>query len=204
MPVMSHQLLAYAYLACFVAFILLRGIFALTRPKSDTPAIQHESRASYLFRTFVIVTQAALMTVYGFRTMFGLFPWIDAFALPMPLELRWFALVASLLALAGLVWVHATLGRHFSDRLNLQAQHQLITSGPYRWVRHPMYSFLFLFFVASAELSANALIALCSALLIANIWIRIGHEEKMLREHFGQAFDDYARRTPRIIPKFGS
>jgi protein-S-isoprenylcysteine O-methyltransferase Ste14 len=102
--------------------------------------------------------------------------------------------------LAGLVWVHATLGRHFSDRLNLQAQHQLITSGPYRWVRHPMYSFLFLFFIASAQVSANALIAACSLLLIANIWVRIKHEERMLRDHFGPAFDDYAAKTPRLLP----
>lgn len=197
---MSPQLLAYSYLACFVAFILLRGFFALTRPKSDANAPQHESRASHLFRTIVIIAQTALMAVYGFRTMFSLFPWIDTFALPVYPHVRILMLGLSVLALLGLVWVHATLGRHFSDRLNLQAAHTLVTTGPYRYVRHPMYSFLYLFFIASAVLSANGLIALCSLLLIGNIWVRISQEEKMLRNHFGQSFDEYAAKTARIIP----
>lgn len=106
----------------------------------------------------------------------------------------------TLLALFGIIWVHTTLGRHFSDRLNLQDQHQLVTTGPYRWVRHPMYTFLFLFFLASAVLSAHTLIAACSVLLIVNIGVRIGAEESMLRAHFGKAFEDYAAKTPRLFP----
>jgi len=197
---MSPQLLAYSYLACFVAFILLRAVFALKTPRTDASSPQRESRASHLFRTFVIITQTALMAVYGFRTMFNLFPWIDTFALPIHAHPRMLALVLSVLGLFGLAWVHATLGRHFSDRLNLQSEHTLVTAGPYHYVRHPMYSFLFLFFIASAVLAANALIAVCSVLLIANIAVRITHEEAMLRTHFGQTFDDYAQRTPRLIP----
>lgn len=196
----SEQWLAYAYLACFVAFILLRGAFALHRPPETKSQTQLESPASHYFRVAVIVAQTALMACYGFRTMFGLFTWLDTVAVPLPTAVRWAALVFSLLGLFGIAWVHATLGRHFSDRLNLQSEHTLITAGPYRYVRHPMYSFLFVFFLASAVLSANALIALCSLLLIANIWVRITHEEKMLRDHFGQTFNDYAAKTPRLIP----
>jgi len=196
----SDKLLAYAYLACFVAFILLRGAFALRRPPDSNSQTQLESRTSHTVRTILIVIQTALMACYGFRIMFGLFTWMDLFTFPMPTELRWVALAASVLALLGIAWVHATLGRHFSDRLNLQDEHKLVTDGPYRWVRHPMYSFLFLFFIESALLSANTLIAACSILLIANIWVRIKHEEQMLRDHFGPAFDEYAAKTPRLLP----
>jgi len=197
---MSPQLLAYSYLACFVAFILLRGFFALKAPRTDASGPQRESRASHLFRTLVIITQTALMAVYGFRTMFNLFPWIDTFALPIYPYARVLALAFSILALIGLAWVHTALGRYFSDRLNLREGHTLVTTGPYRYVRHPMYSFLYLFFLASAVLSANVLIGICSLLLVANIWVRIIHEEKMLHDHFGAAFDDYAAKTRLLVP----
>ena len=178
--------LNYAYLCSFVAFSVLRGCIALAQRRNGTATPQLESRASVFFRAAIILIQAALMTFYGYHTMYELFNWVEIFAIPFPLAFRFVALAVTLFSLAGIVWVHAALGRHFSDKLELRESHALVPSGPYRWVRHPLYSFLFLFFISSALLSADALIALCSALLITNIYRRIGKEEEMLKEHFGK------------------
>ena len=197
-----HTWLDYAYLGAFVAFAALRGIISIANRRNAAASPQLESRASILFRVFVILIQAALMTLYGFHAMFQLFQWMEPFRLPFPLALRAGAGALSVAALLGIAWVHATLGKQFSDKLELRESHALVTEGPYRWVRHPLYSFLFLFFIASAVLSANALFAACGALLIANIYARIDKEETMLKRHFGESFDNYARKTPRLIPAF--
>jgi protein-S-isoprenylcysteine O-methyltransferase Ste14 len=197
-----HQLLDYAYLGSFVAFSLLRGGISIANRRHRAASPQLESRASVLFRVAVILIQAGLMTLYGFHAMFQLFQWMELFRLPFPLALRAVAGVFTIGSLLGIVWVHIALGRQFSDKLELRESHALVTTGPYRWVRHPLYSFLFLFFIASAVLSSHALIAACSALLIANIYVRIGKEEAMLQQHFGRDFDAYAQKTPRLIPSF--
>jgi protein-S-isoprenylcysteine O-methyltransferase Ste14 len=199
---LSHETLAYAYLATYVAFVLLRGAIALRDSGNNvvTENALRESRLSVGVRTGLIVIQTTLMACYGFHTLFGLFAWIDAFALALPEIARFAALALSLFSLSGIVWVHAALGRMFSDRLELRQGHALRTDGPYRWVRHPMYFFLFAFFFASAVLSANILLMLCSAALMANIYVRIGREEAMLRAHFGAEFDAYASKTARLLP----
>lgn len=197
-----QQWLDYTYLGSFVAFVLLRGLISFAHRRNGTASPQLESRVSVLFRVMVILIQAALMTLYGYHTMFHLFDWMELFRLPFSTPIRACACAITVASLLGILWVHVALGKHFSDKLELRESHSLVTTGPYRWVRHPMYSFLFLFFVASAMLSSHALIAACSALLIANIYLRIGKEEEMLKQHFGGEFDTYAQRTPRLIPNF--
>ncbi|OYW31830.1 MAG: methyltransferase, partial [Azorhizobium sp. 12-66-6] len=79
--------------------------------------------------------------------------------------------------------------------------HQLVTSGVYARVRHPMYSAFFLWAVAQALLLPN-LVAGLSGLVGFGILFafRVGQEEAMMRETFGAQYDAYCARTRRIIP----
>jgi len=94
------------------------------------------------------------------------------------------------------------LGKHFSDRLNLQDGHQLITSGPYRWVRHPMYSFLVSIFYRIGRAGGECSDWNLQCIAGRHIWVRIRKEEEMLRQHFGKVFDEYALRTPAVDSRF--
>src|SRR5207249_3892493 len=76
-------------------------------------------------------------------------------ALPVPLAFRWFGTGLVLLSLLLLVWVHRALARNFSSTLRIRADHTLVTSGPYRWVRHPMYTVFCLAFVGICLQTAN-------------------------------------------------
>ena len=101
-----------------------------------------------------------------------------------------------------LFWrTHRDLGRNWSVTLEIKDAHQLVTSGVYARVRHPMYSAFFLWAVAQALLLPN-LVAGLSGLVGFGILFafRVGQEEAMMRETFGAQYDAYCARTRRIIP----
>lgn len=76
-----------------------------------------------------------------------------------------------------------------------------MTSGPYRYVRNPIYLGAFTFIIALAFVAANWLLLLPALVLITIIYAQIGKEELMLIERFGIEYREYMKRTPRFIPK---
>lgn len=123
---------------------------------------------------------------------------------PLPAVARWAGAGLGVAALALFAWVHRSLGVNYSWLLRVRAQHTLITDGPYRWVRHPMYSAFYLLHIAVALLSANAFIALTwlggLTLLLVR---RVREEEAMLVEAFGAEYRRYMERTGRFLPRLG-
>jgi protein-S-isoprenylcysteine O-methyltransferase Ste14 len=94
-----------------------------------------------------------------------------------------------------------SLGKFFSTTVTTYAQHILIVDGPYRYVRHPAYTGLFMSFFAAgfAMGDALALLALMAPIgYVLNQRIRV--EEQRLNEHFGKAYDDYSLRTKKLLP----
>lgn len=110
--------------------------------------------------------------------------------------------VAVFTAALWLFWrTHRDLGKNWSVTLEIKDKHQLVTSGVYARVRHPMYSAFFLWAVAQALLLPN-LIAGPAGLVGFGIlfFFRVGREEQMMRETFGPDYAAYEKRTRRIIP----
>jgi protein-S-isoprenylcysteine O-methyltransferase Ste14 len=125
-------------------------------------------------------------------------------AMPLPASLRWAGAGLGITALALFAWVHRSLGANYSWLLRVRAQHTLITDGPYRWVRHPMYSAFYLLHIAVALLTANAFLAFTwlggLTLVVAR---RVRDEEAMLIEAFGAEYEQYMERTARFFPRMG-
>ena len=116
----------------------------------------------------------------------------------------WLALLGMGLAVLSAALVATavrTLGRQWSLTARVLSEHQLITAGPYRFVRNPIYSGMLGMLVASA-LAWSQWWALLPALLVffAGTRIRVRAEERLLREVFGTRYDEYARRVPALIP----
>ena len=98
-------------------------------------------------------------------------------------------------------WAIAVLGRYFSARVELQDEHHLVRKGPYRWLRHPSYSGAVLFLLGVPILLQTPWsLAACAVLLAIAYGYRIPVEERMLSQHFGDSFADYAKKTKRLIP----
>jgi protein-S-isoprenylcysteine O-methyltransferase Ste14 len=114
-------------------------------------------------------------------------------------------LLAGSVCLAFGLWVfyrsHADLGTNWSITLEVRDGHQLVTHGIYRHVRHPMYSALLLYSVGQAFVLPNWVAGpsylVAFAVLVA---LRLGPEEKMMRQQFGSEYEAYASKTKRLVP----
>lgn len=98
-------------------------------------------------------------------------------------------------------WSVLVLGRFFTVDVAIHAGHELVTRGPYRWVRHPSYSGLLLVLLGLCGVldSELALFCILGPTLPVLLW-RIAIEERALAQAFGATWTDYARRTKRLIP----
>lgn len=97
-------------------------------------------------------------------------------------------------------WARSALGRNWSGRVTVKEDHELVTSGPYRWVRHPIYTGALLAFVGTT-LAFGRLGGLVAIAIMLVVFLRkIGLEEKMLDRHFGERYAEYRRKTKALIP----
>jgi protein-S-isoprenylcysteine O-methyltransferase Ste14 len=113
------------------------------------------------------------------------------------------ALSILFLASAALLSWTATraLGRHWRLDAALVPGHELVTSGPYRLVRHPIYtSMLCLLLGTGLMITPLVLLAAAVVVFVAGMEIRIRLEEKLLASRFGETFSDYQRRVPAYVP----
>ena len=113
----------------------------------------------------------------------------------------WIGAVCMGSSLPVLYWVHHSLGVYFSARLVLQPQHSIIQDGPYRWVRHPMYSVGFLYLLGAGLLSQSAIVLILPTTSFGLlVWMRIRDEEDMLSS-LSNEYQQYSSRTGRFFPK---
>lgn len=119
---------------------------------------------------------------------------------PHTLTVYWigFALVVSGAALA--IGSRTLLGRNWSATVQLKQEHQLVTSGPYRWIRHPIYTGLLLLFLGNAVMVGDWRGLLAVAIVFVSFWRKFRLEESWLAAHFGEAYRLYQARTKALIP----
>jgi len=120
-----------------------------------------------------------------------------------PYRFSWFNLVGLIAFVFGAsIYLNArlTLGKFFSEKLRLLETHELVTSGIYGHIRHPIY-FGGIFLLLGFTLMLNSLLGFLVMLLyVPLILIRIPFEEAMLKEAYGQRYSDYVKRTKKLVP----
>lgn len=116
-----------------------------------------------------------------------------------PLFLGWIGAILSVLGVAFAIWARVHLGRNWSAQPAVKEQHELVTSGPYAFVRHPIYTGMIFAalgtFLTGSFFGAGVLVFACAVFL----W-RIGKEEKIMLELFPNQYPAYQTRTKRLIP----
>lgn len=96
---------------------------------------------------------------------------------------------------------HKALGAMWSHSLDLRKGHKLVTSGIYENVRHPMYSAFWLWALAQPFLLSNWIAGFSGIVGFGTLYfLRVGQEEQMMEERFGEEYRKYCARTKRIIP----
>lgn len=121
-----------------------------------------------------------------------LFPWAP-----------WQFYVAALITAAGLgfaVWARMHIGTNWSATVTLKEDHELVTTGPYSLVRHPIYTGLLTAIIGSALARDEWRGVLAILIAWAAIWRKLRLEEKWMLEVFGESYSAYYRRVPALIP----
>jgi protein-S-isoprenylcysteine O-methyltransferase Ste14 len=112
-------------------------------------------------------------------------------------------IVAVVAALVMFRLTHKALGRYWSVSLQLREEHKLITKGIYSRIRHPMYSAFWLWAIAQALLLPNWIAGFAGIVGFGTLYLlRVGHEEKLMVDAFGDEYRAYMERTGRLLPKF--
>ncbi|MBD3191230.1 MAG: hypothetical protein GF308_11330 [Candidatus Heimdallarchaeota archaeon] len=118
-----------------------------------------------------------------------------------PIFLRWVGVASGGGAIVLFFFVHKFLGANFSYTLEIKENQQLIKSGPYQYIRHPMYTAFLLLHIAIALITGNWFFTIIwvGGLLII-FTLRIAQEEAMLLEEFGVEYEEYMKKTGRLFP----
>lgn len=125
-------------------------------------------------------------------------------SLNLPPWARWTGVALGLLTVPSIYWVLTTLGTNVSETVLTKPEHQLVTTGPYRWVRHPLYAVGIALFLSIALMAANWFILLWTVVaLVALRLVVIPREEGELVARFGDGYREYQRGTGSLLPSFG-
>ncbi len=121
---------------------------------------------------------------------------------PESLWLRWTGIALTVAGLALCAWARHHLGAYWSDKVALKVDHQLIRSGPYTFLRHPIYSGVLLGVVGTALAIGEWRGLVVLVVMAANYWVKAGREESILSSKFGEAFTEYKRQAGFLLPKW--
>jgi len=174
--------------ALWILFILYWGAAA----KNAAPTQSAESPASRAVHTRLLNLSLLLL----FLPM----PGLRARYLPMTRVIAGGGLVVQALALLLAVWARRHLGRNWSGAVTVAVDHQLVRSGPYRVLRHPIYTAMLGMYVGTALVSGEVHALLALAVVVGAYWRKIPIEERSLRGVFGPAYDAYRKETWALIP----
>lgn len=127
--------------------------------------------------------------------------WMAWSAFVLSPTLRWCGVPCMALGAAVHLWGSHHLGRNLTITIGTRRDHTLITSGPYRWVRHPLYSGGMIESLGVALLVENGFVAIAAAAFWIVVVIRTAREEAILVETFGEAYRNYQGCTGPFIPR---
>lgn len=166
------------------------------RTKSETKAVRRFDRTEKLLLAAMFPPVLLLPLLYFFTPVLSFADyWLPEFV-------RW----AGAAVMAASLWLfwrsHVDLGQNWSVSLELRENHQLVSHGVYRWVRHPMYASIWLWGIAQGLMLANWFAGWSVMPAFAAMYfIRTPREERLMCEEFGDEYRAYARRTGSLFPR---
>lgn len=111
--------------------------------------------------------------------------------------------MVTVLGLLFAVWARLTLGSNWSGTITIKANHQLIRRGPYRWIRHPIYTGMLAALLATAMTQGLCSGAVGFAFVFLALFRKARREESFLSQEFGEGFAEHRQHTGMFLPRFG-
>ncbi|NHK30495.1 MAG: isoprenylcysteine carboxylmethyltransferase family protein [Asgard group archaeon] len=186
-----------------VILIGLYSIFTIIRitfsrfSRKNTEVDIKESKFRLTFLQFYIASTVIIFFLYIFFDQWFSWGQIQNY----PEFISWIGFGLGLLSLGMFTWIHIFLNKNFSYTLKIFENHKLITKGPYKFIRHPMYTAFLIFHSSIFLITGNWFIGIIWIVGLLFIFlIRIRNEEKMLIETFGEVYREYIRTAGILFP----
>lgn len=127
--------------------------------------------------------------------------WMTWSKIGLPEGLRWLGVGLGILCNFGIYWLFSSLGNNITPTSVTRREHKLVTSGPYHWVQHPLYTIGSTLFVSFGLVADNWFIAALGLLAFIVMAIRAPTEKANLIEKFGNEYREYMKNTGAFLPK---
>lgn len=163
---------------------------------ANTKATQRlESAASRILRVLIFLIAIIILST----TRIPL-PWLYLLLWPQGLWPFWLGAAVTIAGLLFAVWAREHLGRNWSRSVTIKQGHELITTGPYAVVRHPIYTGILTGFLGMAIAISQVRGFIAFVLVFVALWLKLRMEEQWMRSQFGEAYATYARKTAALVP----
>ena len=183
-------------LAILLMAVGTSGYYRRHARKSETIARSREGALFVALR--LLVTLPLLLAIVAYIVNPSWMAWAT---LDMPDWMRWAGVALGALTIPAVFWVFRNIGRNVSETVLTKRDHQLVTTGPYRWIRHPLYTTGSVLLLSIGLMHASwfvLLLAGVAACLIRLVVIPI--EERALVEKFGDRYRAYMDGTGGMLP----
>jgi len=175
----------------WIAFLLYWQIKAV-----DTKTTQRlEPAASRILRVLIFLIAMVLLLVPRIPL-----PWLYVQLWPQGYWPFWLGAAITVAGLLFAVWARVHLGRNWSRSVTIKQDHELITSGPYAVVRHPIYTGILTGFLGMAIAISQVRGFIVFVLIFLAFWIKLRMEEQWMRSQFGETYATYAHQTAALVP----
>ena len=181
-----------------MAAVVPVGLYHRLRSQATGEHLDRRQEGWFILLTLRPIGVAAMVGLLAFLIDPQLMAWSSV---PIPAAVRWLGVAVGLGAGALLVWTFRSLGDNITDTVVTRRHHELVTSGPYRYVRHPFYVASALAFLANALATANWFIGAAGAVAVTLLIVRTSIEEEHLVRRFGDDYTRYMNGTGRFLPR---
>lgn len=181
----------------FMVFWISNGIIRMPHNISYKKTLKIKSIKIKREKSLVFIVAIGMIIV---PLIYVFTHWLDSFNMDLPESVRWIGVVCFGFGAILFWWVHKILGKNWSPVLEIRKEHKLITQGPYKYVRHPMYTQIWIWVICQWLVLSNWIVGVVGILTWSILFfIRIAEEEKMMTEHFGQEYSGYSKKIKKII-----
>jgi protein-S-isoprenylcysteine O-methyltransferase Ste14 len=201
----DELILRFVVFAFFLIFLGIRGYYGRkarphgqkrTRKERWAEEVKYESKGLVILRIVLVYAMIVFIVIWSLFPVF--LPPLTQ--LIVPVWLRWVGVGVCMVMIIAICWVGMHLGQQVSGTLEIKQGHALVTSGPYKYIRHPMYLVYFIFNLGLFLISVNLIILVIIILGVIVTASRMQVEEEMMIERFGNAYREYMERTGRLLP----
>lgn len=170
----------------------------LARKSGEVIARRREGTLAVILRAAMAVPLLAVILLYSFLPRS-----LDWSAVAVPTWVRWLGAAVGVACLPLMWWVFRSIGANISETVLTKTGHKLVTVGPYRWVRHPLYAVALLEILALSLIAGNWLMALLWLIgVLVFRYVVIPIEEANLIAAFGVEYERYRKGTGALVPRF--